>query len=223
MKQFTYLACIAILLLQYSCKKEPHIQDDFDKYDNYCTFSIDTANYMFDKQYSSTVASSWISDAINHNDSISILVGSKLTDKWDNPLTNLLQFYNTSRLATNDFEIQPVSPYDPYYPSVGDLMKFFPVNKELKFSQYDLPWLGNHHKSEKGVVFTWGLSSEYTTSQYEIISHPNKSSCMVVRSKINDLLSIKVEINFDIYVRNNDSDQIIHIKNGKLITLIKTD
>ena len=224
MRKISYLLILALLFIQYSCKKDPQNQDDFDKYDYYCKFSIDSTNYLVDVLYGTTVATLWTTDTISNNDSITICVGSKLTDTRDInlPINNILAFYRSAKWAINDLEKKPESQYIPYFPSVGDLMKFYPINQEFRIIQSDLPSPLGFTKLEQGAGFTWGTLSEFSTSNYEKLSNHMKSSCIVVKSLIHDSQSIKVEIDFDIYLKQDASDQIIHLKNGKLITLIFT-
>jgi len=219
MKKIIYLIIMVLPIVQYSCKKDS--QNDFDRYDDYSQLAIDTLNYVLDVRDGGSFSSFYIMKTQSGKDSLWLCTGSRVSNYQNNYLGyDLLGFYIMTKLAVKNLEIHPDANATSYTPSIGDLLKLFPANKELDISQSDLPWTTFPNSMGTGIVFTWGTSEQYRTPVYEAIPNHNKSVCKIVRSEIYDSQRIKVELQFDIYLKHREMDKIIHIKNGKMITLI---
>lgn len=219
MKRIGYFF-VLVLILQHSCKKESLQEDNFYRYDNYSQLTVDSVDYILDERDGGVFSSNFIADTISDNDSIWLCAGSRLSDRNGYAYSGLLGFYFMTKLAVKDLDIERESAADIYYPSIDDLLKLFSPNQEFNLSQTDLPWMTYPNSLGTGVVFTWGISEQFRSTLYKSLSNQNKSSCVVVRSEIHDSESIKVELDFDIYLKHQELDTTIHIESSKMIVLI---
>jgi len=219
MKKAGYFLILALLIL-HSCKKDFLKEDSFDRYDNFSQLTVDSVDYILDVRDGDAFSSSYIADTLSNNDSIWLCIGLRLSDRHDYTYSGLFGFYLMTKLAVKNLELEPDPLYVNYIPSINDIFRIFSPNQEFSFSKTELPWMTYPNTLGTGVVFTWGISEQFRSTLYEPLSYQNESSCMVVRSEIHDSESIKVELDFDIYLKHQELDNTVHIKSNKMIVLM---
>jgi hypothetical protein len=216
MKIISYLVIVVLIIILNSCKKDS--QDDFDKFNHYANYVNDSLNYTLDQNYGKTYSSSFFSN----NDSIKFCIGFSLTGIQGFFPDEVLGFYLLTKIAVKDMEIAPNPELDINCPSIQDLLKIFQPGQKLYFSQVkDFPFMS--FSSNKEIIFTVGPSHStllYRTSLYENLPNNNKSYCKIIKCEKYNSNFIKVELAFDIYLKRESIDNIWHLQNGKMISLI---